>query len=232
MSRLAGIGAGWPPVTPHHHRRGVAPRRLFAGADGGGPVAVRRKAGGGGPDAKRNQRRRPHSRPPWGNLLGGKAIERQFWVFGKKLEHPEQRLREQQYVKMRQLMSHYGIVGAPYTLPIGGVAPAEWWPWYELALAIARDLDHSLQIVDAPKPGKTAARWRGGRDGELLLGMVEFELERTAHQQRSLRWVLERLRKRFPEIGKIPLEVLVARYYDAKNHRDNTKRPGKRTPTS
>lgn len=171
-------------------------------------------------------------RPPWGNLLGGKPIERQFWVFGKKIARPEQRLRARQYAKMQELKRHYGIVGGDYGFPIEGVAPAEWLPWYELALAIARDLDRSLQIVDAPKPGKTAARWRGGREGAVLLEMVEFELERTAHQNRSLRWILDRLRRRFPEIGKIPLNELVARYYDAKSHRDNTKRSDKRTLTS
>jgi hypothetical protein len=203
---------------------------LFAGGDGGGPVG--RKAGGRGPDAKRNKRQKPPSPPPWGDLLGGKPIERQFWVFGKKREQPEQRLRAQQYVRMRQLMSHYGIVGADYALPIGGVAPAEWFPWYELALAIARDLDPSLQIVDAAEPRKTAPRWRGGREGALLLGIVEFELERTVHQQRSIRWILERVRKRFPEFGKMPIDELVARYYDAKNHRENTKRSGDRTSAS
>jgi hypothetical protein len=152
-------------------------------------------------------------------------------------ERKSQRLLAQQYDKMRKLMGHYGIVGADYGFPIGGfptgvVAPAEWLPWYELALAIARDLDHSLQIVDAPKPGKTAARWRGGREGALLLGMVELELERTAHKNRGLRWVLDRVRKRFREIGKIPLNELVARYYDAKKHRDNTKRSDKSTRSS
>jgi hypothetical protein len=218
-------------------RRCCSAPTLFAGGDGGAEVAVRRKAGGASPDAKHNQRNKPRSRPPWGNLLGGKAIERQIWAFGKKIDQPQQRLLAQQYDKMRKLMGHYGIVGADYGFPIGGfptgvVAPAEWLPWYELALAIARDLDHSLQIVDAPKPGKTAARWRGGREGALLLGMVELELERTAHKNRGLRWVLERVRKRFPEIGKIPLNELVARYYDAKKHRDNTKRSDKSTRSS
>jgi hypothetical protein len=192
-------------------------------------VAVRRKASGGGPHTESNRRQKPRSHPPWGNLLGGKSIERQIWVFGKKIDQPEERLRAQQYLKMQKLMWHYGIVGG---LPIGGVAPPDWSSWYDLALAIARDLDHGLQIVDAPKPGKTAARWRGGREGALLLGIVELELERTAHRQRSMRWVLERARKRFPEIGKIHIDELVARYYDAKNHRDNTKRSSKRTPSS
>ena len=62
--------------------------------------------------------------------MGGKAIERQIWVFGKKIDQPEKRLRAQQYLKMQKLMWHYGVVG---DFPIGGVAPAEWLPWYEVA---------------------------------------------------------------------------------------------------
>jgi hypothetical protein len=194
-------------------------------------VAVRRKAGDASARAKGNSGQSRRSRPPWGNLLGGKPIERQIWAFVNKIDRREQRVLGRQYARMLALKRHYGIVGGDYDYPIKGVGPTEWLPWYLLALAIASDLDNSLQVVDAPKPKKTTARWRG-RDGMMLLCLVEFELQRSAQKRRTVRWCLERLRTRYPETRQIPLDVLVVRYYEAKRHKEGTKRLHKSKHTS
>jgi hypothetical protein len=164
-------------------------------------VAVRRKAGDASARAKGNSGQSRRSRPPWGNLLGGKPIERQIWAFGKKIDRREQRVLGRQYARMLALKRHYGIVGGDYDYPIKGVGPTEWLPWYLLALAIASDLDNSLQVVDAPKPKKTTARWRG-RDGMMLLCLVEFELQRSAQKRRTVRWCLEGYERDIPRHAK------------------------------
>ena len=50
---------------------------------------------------------------------------------------------------MLRLKRYYGIEGGEHDPPVG-VAPAsvDWRPWYELALAVASELDESLKVVD------------------------------------------------------------------------------------
>ena len=182
-------------------------------------VAVKRSSEGPLATGKARRKRRP--RPPWGGILGGKPIKRYAWSFNEKIDLGEQMVRQLQYDKMLQLKEHYGIYGGDNDYPIIGVGRADWLPWYELALAIASELDNSLRIIDAARHGKTARRWRG-LDGLKLLQLVE------AHQNffpnRSVRWSLEQLRKRLPGFPQLPLNQLVARYYEAKRHHRTTKR--------
>jgi hypothetical protein len=181
-------------------------------------VAVKRSSEGPFATGKARRKRRP--RPPWGGILGGKPIERYAWGFNKKIDLGEQ-ARQFQYYKMLQLKRHYKIYGGDYDYPIKGVGPADWLPWYELALAIASELDISLRIIDAARHGKTARRWRG-LDGLILLNLVEAH--RNAFPNQSTQWHLERLRKRNPDLQQLPLKQLTARYYEAKRYRRDTKR--------
>jgi hypothetical protein len=181
-------------------------------------------------DAKNAARRKQRSRPPWGDILRKDAIERNVWGFKTKLARNELQLKEMQYSKMLRLKRHYGIFGGEYDYPIKGVANADWLPWYDLALAIASELDESLRIVDNAAPlGKTAPRWRGF-DGLVLLNLVDAH--RTAFPRRPLRWSLEQVRKRTPELRQLPLEQLEVRYYEAKRHHRVTKQPHKNKPAS
>lgn len=173
-----------------------------------------------GPHATGNARRKRRPRPPWGGILGGKPIERYAWSFNKKIDLGET-AKLFQYLKMLQLKKHYKIYGGDYDYPIKGVGPADWLPWYELALAIASELDKSLRIIDAAPHGKTARRWRGP-DGLTLLKLVE--VHRDVFPNRSVRWSLEQLRKRNPGFPQLPLSQLVARYYEAKRYHRTTKR--------
>ena len=211
LRRGAGSAARHTSPPP----RGAASRQLSCrrGGGGGGRVAVRRKASDASARAKGKSEQSRRSRPPWGNLLGGKPIERQLWFFDKKIERAEIRLRNQQLLKMQRLKRYYGIVGGDYELPIQGVGPADWLPWYELALCIASDLDKSLQIIDTPKPGRTTPRWRG-LEGEVLVDLVERE--RETHPRRSIQWCLGRVQKRIPGLARMPFRQLIARYHEAK----------------
>ena len=185
-------------------------------------MAIRRKSGDASAHAKDNARQRRRSRPPWGGILGGKIIQRYFWSFGEKIASDKSDLRKMQYLKMLKLKRHYGILGGDYDYPIPGVANADWLPWYDLALAIASDLDDSLKITDAaPPPGKTTARWRGF-DGLILVELVE--LHQGAFPGRTVTWSLQRLRKQMPEFRQLPLKQLVVRYHEAKRHHRGTKR--------
>jgi hypothetical protein len=160
-------------------------------------------------------------RAPWGNILGGKSIVRHTFMFDKRIDFGEDALRLLQYVRMLELKRHYQIQGGDHGFPIKGLAPAPWLPWYQLALAIASDLDDSLKIVGAQSRSKTSRRWRGGLEGMMLLELVEFWKERT---NRSIRWCLERIRKLDPDgFGRIPLKTLVARYHEVKRSRSSTK---------
>jgi hypothetical protein len=163
-------------------------------------------------------KRRP--RPPWGKLLGGKPIERHVFIRDEKLDLDEESLRERQYLKMQGLFHHYGIVGYVPLYP-KGLADRSWWPWYELALAIASELDDSVKIVDGPRPGKTAARWRG-HEGTELIRLVDM-IKRV--KNRPDRWCLREVQKMFPTShGQMPLDQLAVRYYEAKRHHRTTKR--------
>jgi hypothetical protein len=198
------------------------------GADGGALVTKKNGARTTATGTAQGKRRRKRKHPPWGNLLGGKPIERCDFVGGKKLDLGDGFAQRMQYRKMRRLIHHFGIV-SPFPLPvypIAGVGDASWWPWYQLALAIASELDDSLKIVDGQPRGKTAARWRGD-EGALLLELVDY------HRQKrpgcSIRWYLRRLQTVPPNFyGGMPLNELVVRYHEARRHHRGTKRAPKR----
>jgi hypothetical protein len=163
-------------------------------------------------------KRRP--RPPWGKLLGGKPTERHVFIRDEKIDLDEEFLRERQYFRMHALLQHYGIVGHVPLYP-KGLADRSWWPWYELALAIASELDDSVKIVDGPPRGKTAARWRG-LEGTELIRLVDM-IKRV--KNRSVRWCLREVQKMFPtSYGQMPLDQLVVRYHEARRHHRTTKR--------
>jgi hypothetical protein len=184
-------------------------------------MSSRQKTGGGSARDERNAPRK--RRPPWGSLLGGKPIERHVWNFNAKYDLGEQHVRRMQFLRMRKLKKHYKIVGGDYDYPIQGVGPADWLPWYELALAIASEFDHSLKIIDIAPRGQTARRWRGGLEGLILLRLVDDYLK--AKPGRSVLWCLKQLQQRYPEgYGRMPLRQLAVRYQEAKRHEDATKK--------
>jgi hypothetical protein len=119
------------------------------------------------------------------------------------------------------LLRHYNIVGHVPSYPIAGVGDSGWWCWYQLALAIAAELDDSLKIVESKPRGKTAPRWRGD-EGRLLLRMVD--LSRDQKPGRGTDWYLDRLQKRYPTYyGRIAFKQLKSRYYEALKHHRGTK---------
>jgi len=85
-----------------------------------------RKDATAGQTAKHRLQRKRRRQPPWGDILGGKPIERQTWMFGEKVEWEEQFLRNEQYSRMLRLKNHYDIVGGDNPYPTMGVAPADW----------------------------------------------------------------------------------------------------------
>jgi hypothetical protein len=183
-------------------------------------VAVKRDAGSVGASAKSNARRKRRLRPPWGTILGGKPIERQAWYLNKRHNVKEVDIRREQYRRMLRLKDYYRIKGGDYDYPVRGVGPADWLPWYELALSIASEFDDSLKVVDAAPLRKTTARWRG-MDGLILLKLVDIYRER--HPRQSALWCLRKLHEQQPAFVKMPLKQLVARYYEAKRHHRATK---------
>jgi hypothetical protein len=171
--------------------------------------------------AGRATNRKRRRAPPWGDLLDGKPIERQkYSLSGKKIDRSAH-AREMQYSKMLRLAKYYGVPGW-WPLETGGLGDPVLQPWYQLALAIASELDESLRIVDARIPGKTAPRWRGPW-GDVLVDVVDAQL-RKIKPPRSIRWHLHRLQKKNPDsLGRMPLKQLVVRYYEAKKRHRTTK---------
>jgi hypothetical protein len=179
-------------------------------------MAARRNGAGG----KARRKRRP--RPPWGGILGGKPIESRFYFFDEKRDLGEHYARLMQHIKMVTLKAHYGIQGGDNAFPIRGVAAAEWLPWYQLALAIASDLDDSLKVVDAKPPGKTARRWQGGVEGHTLIELVDAL--KQSRPGKTIRWYLQRVRTLDPNgYGRMSLNQLVVRFSEAKRHHGITK---------
>jgi len=171
--------------------------------------------------ARRNRHEKRRSRPPWGKLLGGKPIERHLYVLDKRIDLGESPLRQAQYLRMLCLLHHYGIVGHVPTYPIAGLADTGWLVWYNLALAIASELDDSLHIIDAKPRGKTARRWRGP-EGPVLLGLVDALRKRKPRL--SIRSCLHQLQKKNPDsLGRMTLDQLVVRYHEAKRYHRSTK---------
>ena len=169
-------------------------------------------------------KRKARQRPPWGKLADGKPIE----DFGRTYhrvkidseneeDHTKKEQRVQndfsqmvfnrQYQRMLEIKKHYGIVGEN-----------GWRPWYDLALAIASELDDSLKLID-PIPrrtDKTAPRWKGA-EGKMLLDEVKMYLE--SRPKRSVRWCLAQFQKMAPRrYGGMSLNQFVVRYAEAKKH--------------
>src|SRR5262245_60970353 len=80
-------------------------------------------------------------RPPWGRLLGGKPIERHGFMWGEKVDLGDERARQEQYFRMTRLLWHYGITAPVPIYPVAGLVNIDWWCWYELALAMASEVD-------------------------------------------------------------------------------------------
>ena len=174
------------------------------------------------------RKRRPH--PPWGDILGGKPIERHYWHLNERLERRGDLVQQEQFLRMLRLKEHYQIPGGNYEYPIKGLASADWVPWYELALAIASEFDDSLKIVDAGPRGRTAPRWRG-LEGRVLL--LQVEATRRAFPHRSVRWCLRQIQKVNPAYGGPDrFDQLVVRYQEAKKYFGTTKRARNREDTS
>jgi hypothetical protein len=158
---------------------------------------------------------------PWGKLLGGKPTERHTFMGDERIDLDEEYLRERQYFAMQFLLQHYGIVGNVPLYP-KGLADRSWWGWYELALAMASELDDSLKIVDSRPPGKTAPRWRGAEGASLIRSVDTLK---KVKPNRSIRLCLRLVRQKVApnSYGQMTLEELEARYYEARRHRRTTK---------
>jgi hypothetical protein len=143
-------------------------------------------------------------------------------VGDEKIELEDGDLRELQYFSMQFLLQHYGIVGHVPPYP-KGLSDRSWWPWYELALAMASELDDSLKIVDGRPPGKTAPRWRGAEGASLIR---QVDTLKRAKPDRSIRWYLRVVQEKVMpnSYGRMTLDELEARYYEAKRHHRTTKR--------
>ena len=120
-------------------------------------MAAKRKPGG---SKHANNVRHRRAKPPWGRLLKGKPIERYGYLLNNKKIDVTDLARLLQHIKMLQLLKYYEIPGDVPTYPIKGFASASWVPWYELALAIASDIDDNLKIVDGSPSTNAVARCR------------------------------------------------------------------------
>jgi hypothetical protein len=165
---------------------------------------------------------RRRRRAPWEKLLGGKPTERHIFIGDERIDLDDEFLRERQYFAMQSLLQHYGIVGHAPPYP-KGLADRTWWCWYQLALAMASERDDSLKIVDGRPPGKTAPRWRGA-EGANLIRLVDT-LKRVK-PNRPIRWCLRVVQKKVipNSYGRMTLDELEARYYEARRHHRTTKR--------
>jgi hypothetical protein len=155
--------------------------------------------------------------PPWGDILGGKPIER--WC--RRDDETDGQLAQkdaldEQFRRMCVLREHYGI-----NKGLG---------WHKLALAIASELDDSLKIIDPPpRPAhKTARKWAGW-EGALLVDEIEAMRQqyRTAAGKKLTN---EQLLAKHQLSGKMDFDSLKSRYYDARRYhaRPSTGRVGDR----
>ncbi|MGB8827604.1 MAG: hypothetical protein WCD25_30165, partial [Pseudolabrys sp.] len=183
----------------------------------------------GFPGTRSNVQQKRRVRPPWGDLLGGKPIERHVWTFDKTIDRHKHSLDNVQYLQMLRLMTFYGIGGDHQYPAATGVAPAPGLPWYQLSLTLACELDPSLRIVDSPAPSKTTARWRG-HDGQVLLILVDAIKE--VRPKSGLRWCLKEVQKYNSGLARYSLDQLKARYYEAKRHFRGTKKAHKQRASS
>src|SRR5262245_11333880 len=72
-------------------------------------------------------KRRP--RPPWGQLLGSKPIERHLFLRDEKIDLGEESTQESQYLRMLLLRNHYGIGGPIPRYPVAGLVDTSWLCW-------------------------------------------------------------------------------------------------------
>jgi hypothetical protein len=179
-------------------------------------------------------RRKRHRDPPWGSILGG-PIQRHDFLGDKRLDLDLAVgfTQGMQRLKMQRLLRHYRIPGDIPALPIAGFGDASWWPCYQLALALASELDDSLKIVDGPLHRKpTAARWRGD-EGAVLLEVVDGLQNRPGSARKlSVRSCLRLLQTKYPFYKSMVLDELVVRYCEAKKFHRDTKRASKKGGTS
>jgi len=157
---------------------------------------------------------KPRKRAPWGDLLG-KPIERLFPRNDHLGEVSERDAMAQQFKKMCRLKDRYGIEG-----------DRGWEPWYQLALALATEIDDAVTIIDPlPRPsGKTAPRWRGAEGLQLLAEVqaLSEEYEGKVKQYAIFAELQELCPQRY---GKMSLDQLKTNYHEAKRHHANsTKR--------
>ena len=124
----------------------------------------------------------------------------------------------EQSKKMCRLKQHYGIKGE-----------TGWRPWYQLALAIASELDDGLKIIDPLPKGKTAAKWRGAW-GIVLL--KEVAAMKEGHPSWSARSCLHQMQK-WGAYSAMSLAALCVRHSEAKRyHASITKPPPKKKRVS
>jgi hypothetical protein len=143
------------------------------------------------------------------------------WVgaFGPPIEHwpgaPREEAEHELWFKMVRLSSHYPDVGNTFADETGA--------WYQLAVALACELDDGFKIIDAVKPsGRTAPRWRGA-EGKELLRRVEC-LQRDdgdgeyGAPLKPVRFYLHQLQRKAKLYPNMPLRELEARYQEARKH--------------
>jgi hypothetical protein len=176
------------------------------------------------PAVIKRARRKARRRPPWGKLLDGNPIQDlgrniRLQKLGDESEEDRTKTEKQlhdktgadarrhQFHKMLLVKKHYGIKGE-----------SGWSPWYNLALAIASDLDDSLKIIDPiPKrASKTAPRWRGSHGVQLIAEVAAF---RKVYSNEKMLATLDRLREIAPErYGRFSRNELEKNYYEARRH--------------
>lgn len=152
-----------------------------------------------------------HRRAPWGKILG-KPIER--------LVGHESLALDEQFEKMRRLKQHYGIEGE-----------TGWRPWYQLALAIASELDDGLKIIDPPPTptGRTAPRWRGAEGLQILAEIKALRGGGSITTHALLAELKELAHHRYSDMT---LDELEKNYYEAKRFHNTTKHNPKKYSTS
>ena len=166
-------------------------------------------------------RKKAKNPPPWGNILGGKPIER--WC---RRDDPadgqmaEKEALHEQFRRMCVLREHYGI-----NKGLG---------WYKLALAIASELDNSLKIIDpAPRPAhKTSRKWATVEGVQLV---AEIEAMRQQYPRPPARNLpmsncSPSIRSFHSRHRKMDFDSFKSRYYDALRYhaRPSTGRVGDR----
>jgi len=146
-------------------------------------------------------RRPSRRRTPWPRL--GKPIE----GFPRHESDPQweqwtdELITKWQYQRMLKIKKHYGIEG------VSGSS------WYQLALAVASELDDGLKVVDYKPP--RIRSWKGA-SGYKLVQEVRALKETT--NLRTDRDCLRYIKAEQTDYKDISLPELVVRYAEAKKH--------------